>query len=127
MFKDNYQKIIDKIKGTPAELVVVSKTRTLEQIRPFYVRGHRKFGENRVPELVEKQASLPDDIEWHLIGHLQTNKVKYIAGFIGLIHSVDSLKLLKEINKQAEKVGRNIPILLQFKICLLYTSDAADE
>ena len=116
MPKDYYQKILDKTKETPAKLVVVSKTRTLEQIRPFYERGHRMFGENRVPELVEKQAALPADIEWHLIGHLQSNKVKYIAGFVSLIHSVDSLKLLKEIDKQAEKIGRKIPVLLQFKI-----------
>ena len=116
MQKDNYQKIIDKIEGTPAKLVVVSKTRTLEQIRPFYDRGHRMFGENRVPELVEKHAALPDDIDWHLIGHLQTNKVKYIADFVGLIHSVDSLRLLEEINKQAKRSDRKIPILLQFKI-----------
>ena len=116
MLKDNYQKILDKIKESPAKLVVVSKTRTLAQIRPFYERGHRMFGENRVPELAKKQAALPEDIEWHLIGHLQSNKVKYIVGFVSLIHSVDSLKLLKEIDKQAQKIGRKIPVLLQFKI-----------
>jgi len=116
MQKDNYQKILDKIEGTAAKLVVVSKTRSLDQIRFFYERGQRMFGENRVPELVEKHDALPDDIEWHLIGHLQTNKVKYIAGFVGLIHSVDSLRLLKEINKQAEKMDRKMAVLLQFKI-----------
>jgi len=116
MNKDHYQKIIDKIEGTTAKLVVVSKTRSLDQIRSFYDRGQRMFGENRVPELVEKQEVLPNDIEWHLIGHLQTNKVKYIAEFIALIHSVDSLRLLKEINKQAEKTGHKIAVLLQFKI-----------
>lgn len=116
MKKDNYQNIIDQIKGTSVKLVVVSKTRSLEQIKPFYERGQRMFGENRVPELVEKQEALPDDIDWHLIGHLQTNKVKHIAGFVALIHSVDSLRLLEEINKQAEKVDRKIAVLLQFKI-----------
>lgn len=116
MHKDNYQKIIDQIEGTAAKLVVVSKTRSLDQIRPFYDQGQRMFGENRVPELVEKHAVLPDDIDWHLIGHLQTNKVKYIADFVGLIHSVDSLRLLEEINKQALKSDRKIPVLLQFKI-----------
>lgn len=116
MQKDNYQKIIDQIKETPAQLVVVSKTRSLDQIKPFYERGQRMFGENRVPELVEKHAALPNDIEWHLIGHLQTNKVKHIAEFVALIHSVDSLRLLKEINKQAEKFDRKIAVLLQFKI-----------
>lgn len=116
MQKENYQHIIDQIKGTPAKLVVVSKTRSLEQIRPFYENGQRMFGENRVSELVEKQAALPKDIEWHLIGHLQSKKVKHIASFVALIHSVDSLRLLEEINKQAEKNDRKIPVLLQFKI-----------
>ncbi len=116
MNKDNYQKVIDKIEGTAAKLVVVSKTRSVDQIQSFYDRGQRMFGENRVPELVEKNDALPKDIEWHLIGHLQTNKVKYIAGFVSLIHSVDSLRLLVEINKQAEKNHRKIAVLLQFKI-----------
>jgi len=116
MQKDNYQNIIDQIKGTSAKLVVVSKTRSLEQIRPFYEQGQRMFGENRVSELVEKQAVLPKDIEWHLIGHLQSKKVKYIAAFVALIHSVDSLRLLEEINKQAKKAERKIAVLLQFKI-----------
>ncbi len=116
MNKDNYQKIIDKIEGTAAKLVVVSKTRSVDQIQPFYDLGQRMFGENRVPELVEKHDALPKDIAWHLIGHLQTNKVKYIAGFVSLIHSVDSLRLLAEINKQAKKNHRKIAVLLQFKI-----------
>ena len=116
MNKDHYQKIIEKIEGTVANLVVVSKTRSVDQIQSFYDRGQRMFGENRVPELVEKHDALPADIEWHLIGHLQTNKVKYIASFVALIHSVDSLRLLEEINKQAEKTGRKIAVLLQFKI-----------
>lgn len=131
MQKDNYLKIINQIQGTPAKLVVVSKTRSLDQIQPFYDQGQRMFGENRVPELVEKHAALPDDIDWHLIGHLQTNKVKHIAGFVSLIHSVDSLRLLREIDKQAEKSTRKIAILLQFKIAQeeskygLKTSDLA--
>ena len=116
MKKDAYQKIMEIIEGTAAKLVVVSKTRSMDQIRSFYDRGQRMFGENRVPELVEKHDALPGDIEWHLIGHLQTNKVKYIAGFVSLIHSVDSLRLLEEINKQAEKNNRKIAVLLQFKI-----------
>ena len=82
----------------------------------MYQQGQKIFGENRVQELVEKQAVLPNDIEWHLIGHLQTNKVKYIASFVSMIHAVDSLKLLEEINKQAKRHDRVIPVLLQFKI-----------
>jgi len=82
----------------------------------MYHKGQRIFGENRVQELVEKQEALPKDIEWHLIGHLQTNKVKYIAPFVQLIHSVESLKLLKEIDKQGRNNNRVIPCLLQFKI-----------
>lgn len=97
-------------------LVAVSKTQSYEKIMELYDRGQRVFGENKVQELVDKQESLPKDIEWHLIGHLQTNKVKYIAPFVGLIHSVDSLKLLAEIDKQANKVGRVIPVLLQVYI-----------
>jgi len=116
MHIDNYQNIIDQIKGTSTKLVVVSKTRSVEQIRPFYEQGQRMFGENRVSELVEKQAVLPKDIEWHLIGHLQSKKVKHIAKFVALIHSVDTLRLLEEINKQAKKADRKIAVLLQFKI-----------
>lgn len=97
-------------------LVAVSKTQPHEKIKELYDRGQRIFGENRVQELVDKHESLPKDIEWHLIGHLQTNKVKYIAPFVGLIHSVDSLKLLAEIDKQAKKNGRIIPVLLQVYI-----------
>lgn len=98
------------------KLVVVSKTQTVPAIMEVYRSGHKSFGENRVQELVEKQKLLTDDIEWHLIGHLQTNKVKHIAPFISLIHSVDSLKLLKEINKEAAKNNRIIDCLLQIYI-----------
>lgn len=97
-------------------LVAVSKTKTPEQILELYHKGQRIFGENRVQELVPKYEELPGDIEWHAIGHLQTNKVKYIAPFIACIHSVDSLKILKEINKQAKKADRTIDCLLQFHI-----------
>ena len=97
-------------------LVAVSKTRPNEEIMKAYDFGQRHFGENRVQELVSKAEALPVDIKWHAVGHLQRNKVKYIAPFIHLIHSVDSLKLLKEINKQALKNQRKIDVLLQFHI-----------
>lgn len=111
-----YHKIIEQCKAENANLIIVSKMRTIEQVMPFYNEGHRAFAENRVQNLLEKQEAMPHDIEWHLIGHLQRNKVKYIAPFIALIHSVDSFKLLKEINKEAKKNDRTIPCLLQFHI-----------
>ncbi len=108
---------IKKEAGSAAvKLVAVSKTKSPEAIMEAYNAGQRIFGENMVQELVEKYDKLPKDIEWHLIGHLQTNKVKYIAPFISMIHSVDSLKLLQEINKQALKNKRTIDCLLQ--ICI---------
>jgi PLP dependent protein len=97
-------------------LIAVSKTKPVEAIREAYDEGQKDFGENKVQEMCDKQPVLPQDIRWHLIGHLQSNKVKYIAPFVSLIHSVDSLKLLKEINKQAEKHQRIIDCLLQFHI-----------
>ncbi|MEY5001723.1 MAG: hypothetical protein RLZZ211_1759 [Bacteroidota bacterium] len=97
-------------------LIAVSKTKPLIDLQAAYAAGQRHFGENKVQEMVEKAAQLPPDIHWHLIGHLQTNKVKYMAGFVHLIHGVDSLKLLQEINKQAQKVGRIQDVLLQFYI-----------
>ncbi len=97
-------------------LVAVSKTKPNEAILEAYQSGQKEFGENKVQELVAKYEALPKDIEWHLIGHLQSNKVKYIAPFVALIHAVDSLKLLKEIDKQAEKNNRVIDCLLQFHI-----------
>jgi len=97
-------------------LVAVSKTRTPEEIMELYDSGHRIFGENRVQELTEKQKSLPDDIEWHMVGHLQSNKVKYIASFIHMIHSIDSLKLLRVVDKEARKNNRIINCLLQVHI-----------
>lgn len=111
-----YHKIIEQCKAENANLIIVSKMRTIVQVMPFYNEGHRAFAENRVQNLLEKQEAMPNDIEWHLIGHLQRNKVKYIAPFIALIHSVDSFKLLKEINKEAKKNDRTIPCLLQFHI-----------
>ena len=97
-------------------LVAISKNKTNEEILELYECGQREFGENKVQELTAKHESLPDDIRWHMVGHLQSNKVKYIAPFIGMIHSVDSLKLLKIINKEAKKNDRIIPCLLQLHI-----------
>ncbi|OON68576.1 YggS family pyridoxal phosphate-dependent enzyme [Hymenobacter sp. CRA2] len=105
-----------ELSGTGARLVAVSKTHPVELIRQAYDAGQRLFGENRVQELTAKQPELPADIEWHLIGHLQTNKVKYIAPFVHTIQSIDSLKLLQEIERQAAKAGRVIQGLLQFHI-----------
>ena len=115
----NIQQNIEQLKSSiPKEvtLVAVSKTKPVSAIEEAYEGGQRIFGENKVQELVEKQEILPKDIQWHLIGHLQTNKVKYIAPFVHLIHAVDSLKLLKEINKQALKNNRVINCLIQIKI-----------
>lgn len=97
-------------------LIAVSKTKPLAVLQAAYQAGQRHFGENKVQEMVQKAQELPSDISWHLIGHLQTNKVKYMAQFVHLIHGVDSLKLLLEINKQAKKAGRKQAILLQFYI-----------
>lgn len=113
--KENYLSIKNQIP-TDVTLVAVSKTKPIEAILELYQLGHRVFGENKVQEMEEKHQNLPKDIQWHLIGHLQTNKVKYIAPFVALIHSVDSLKLLSEINKQALKNNRIIPCLLQVHI-----------
>ena len=110
---------LNKIKKTIPEdvsLVAVSKTKPIQDLKKAYDAGQRVFGENKVQELREKQPQLPDDIEWHMIGHMQSNKVKYIAPYISLIHGVESLKLLEEINKQALKNNRIIKILLQFHI-----------
>jgi len=111
-----YQSIVSKLHEKKVTLVAVSKTKSAAQIIALYNAGQRDFGENYVQELLEKQEQLPKDIRWHFIGHLQSNKVKYIAPFIHLIHSVDSLKLLKEINKQAVNNNRTISCLLQIYI-----------
>ncbi len=97
-------------------LVAVSKTKPVSDIMQAYNAGHRVFGENKIQEMVEKWETMPKDISWHMIGHVQTNKVKYMAPFVDLIHAVDSYKLLKEINKQAIKYERTINCLLQIKI-----------
>lgn len=110
----NIQEIEEEIGNT--QLVIVSKYRSLEELEKVYSCGHRHFGENRVQELVDKYKTLPKDINWHVIGHLQTNKVKYIAPFVHLIHSVDSLKLLKAIDKEAVKSDRVIDFLFQMHI-----------
>lgn len=112
----NISAIKEELKNTGVRLIAVSKTKPIECITPAYKAGQRIFGENMVQELAEKYEKLPKDIEWHLIGHLQTNKVKYIAPFIKMIHSVDSLKLIQEINKQAIKHERVIDCLLQIYI-----------
>lgn len=105
-----------QLNDSSARLIVVTKTRSIEELKETYAAGAIEFGENRVQEMVEKQAVLPNDILWHQIGHLQTNKVKYIAPFVHLIHSVDSLNLLQEINKQGAKNNRVINCLLQIFI-----------
>ncbi|KRP12057.1 MAG: alanine racemase [Sphingobacteriales bacterium BACL12 MAG-120813-bin55] len=113
---DNYLSISRSLREVGVTLVAVSKTRTVEEISKMYAAGQRDFGENKVQELTDKAAQLPDDIRWHLIGHLQKNKVKYIADFVHLIHSVDSLALLEEINKRGAAANRVIPCLLQIFI-----------
>lgn len=113
--KQKYQEIINRL-NYKATLVAVSKTKPVEDIQTLYDLGQRDFGENYVQELTEKQEKLPKDINWHFIGHLQSNKVKYIAPFVHLIHGVDSEKLLKEINKQGAKNNRVINCLLQVHI-----------
>lgn len=111
-----YKKLKEELDRKNATLVAVSKIKPVSDIQKLYDLGQRDFGENYVQELVEKQPQLPADMRWHFIGHLQSNKVKYIAPFVHLIHGVDSHKLLKEINKQAAKLNRVIPVLLQVYI-----------
>ncbi len=111
-----YQAISDYCIEHEVTLVAVSKTKPESAITELYDRGQRHFGENRVQELVKKQENLPKDIKWHMIGHLQTNKVKYIAPFVHLIHAVDSITLLDRINRYAIQNNRKISVLLQLKI-----------
>ena len=115
MIKENLQRILTELPKD-VTLVAVSKTKPNEAILEAYASGQRIFGENKVQEMAQKSEELPKDIQWHLIGHLQRNKVKYIAPFVALIHGVDSFKLLKEINKEGEKNNRVIDVLLQFHI-----------
>lgn len=111
----NYKKILNSIPSK-VTLVAVSKTKPASAILEAYQKGHRHFGENKVQEMVGKHEALPKDIKWHMIGHIQRNKIKYMASFVHLIHGVDSFKTLKEINKQAIKYNRIINCLLQIKI-----------
>lgn len=113
---ETYKEIAQFTAQKGVTLVAVSKTKPIEAIQQMYDQGQRVFGENRVQELEEKYLALPKDIQWHLIGHLQKNKVKYIAPFVSMIHSVDSLELLEIINKEAAKSDRIISVLLQFYI-----------
>ncbi|WP_416437804.1 YggS family pyridoxal phosphate-dependent enzyme [Phnomibacter sp. MR] len=122
-----YQTLMKELQPKGVQLVAVSKTKPAEDIRALYALGQRDFGENYVQELVDKQPQLPSDIRWHFIGHLQSNKVKYIAPFVHLIHGVDSLKLLKEIDKQAAKNSRVIDVLLQMHVAQEETKFGLDE
>jgi pyridoxal phosphate enzyme (YggS family) len=122
-----YQSIKQELDAKQVTLVAVSKIKPVEDILKLYELGQRDFGENYVQELVDKQAALPKDIRWHFIGHLQSNKVKYIAPFVHLIHGVDSFKLLKEINKEAAKNNRVIDVLLQVHIAQEETKFGLDE
>lgn len=115
MIATNIQKINQEI-GLNTRLIAVSKTKPVEAILEAYQAGQRIFGENKVQEMVDKYQHLPKDIQWHMIGHLQSNKVKYMASFVSLIHGVDSLKLLEVINKEGAKNNRKIPCLLQIYI-----------
>lgn len=120
-------KIQNELAPYSSKLIVVTKTRSIDELKAVHAAGILDFGENRVQEMVDKQAQLSSEIRWHQIGHLQTNKVKYIAPFIHLIHSVDSMNLLKEINKQAEKNNRTIPCLLQMYIAQEESKFGLDE
>ncbi len=124
--KDNLNTIKESIPSH-VQLVAVSKTKPIADIEEAYAAGQRVFGENKIQEMTEKQAVLPKDIEWHMIGHIQRNKVKYMAQYVALIHGVDSLKLLREINKQAKKHNRVIPCLLQIHIAEEDTKFGFDE
>ena len=122
-----YKAIKEELEAKNVTLVAVSKIQPVEAILKLYESGQRDFGENYVQELVDKQAQLPKDIRWHFIGHLQSNKVKYIAPFVHLIHGVDSFKLLKEINKEAAKNNRVIDVLLQVHIAQEETKFGLNE
>jgi PLP dependent protein len=125
--KENFRKLLDKLSENNVTLVAVSKIQPLQKILQLYELGQRDFGENYVQELVDKHENLPKNIRWHFIGHLQTNKVKYLAPFVHLIHGVDSFKLLKEINKQAEKNNKIIDVLLQIHIATEDTKFGLNE
>ena len=122
-----FTKLLTQLGERGVTLVAVSKTHPPERILEVYRQGQRIFGENRPQEMLQKRAALPADIEWHLIGHLQTNKVKMVAPFVAMIHSVDSLKLLQEIDRQAARNNRVIDCLLQFHIAREETKFGLDE
>ena len=122
-----YHRISEELASKKVTLVAVSKTKPVEDIQALYDLGQRDFGENYVQELVDKQSQMPADIRWHFIGHLQSNKVKYIAPFVHLIHSIDNLKLLHEINKQATKCDRIIDCLAQIHIATEETKFGMNE
>ena len=125
--KDEYKKLKEDLQAQNVTLIAVSKIQPVAVIKTLYDLGQKDFGENYVQEIIEKYNALPKDILWHFIGHLQTNKVKYIAPFISLIHGVDSVKLLKEINKQGEKNNRVINCLLQIHIAQEETKFGLNE
>lgn len=124
---DQIKTIEDELSRLNVTLIAVSKTKSNEEILEAYHAGQRAFGENVVQELVRKQETLPKDIEWHLIGHLQSNKVKYVVPFVAMIHSADSLKLLKEIDKQAKKYNREVDCLLQIHVAAEETKFGLDH
>ncbi|MCM4172950.1 YggS family pyridoxal phosphate-dependent enzyme [Arenibacter sp. TNZ] len=124
--KENLKKIKESLP-VHVKLVAVSKTKPIEDIMEAYKAGQRVFGENKIQEMTQKWEVLPKDIQWHMIGHLQRNKVKYMAEYVSLIHGVDTLKLLKEINKHAKNCDRTIPCLLQIDIAEEETKFGFDE
>lgn len=115
MIEENYRKVAASV-GSGVRLVAVSKYKTVEEIKTVYDLGQRIFGENKAQEMRAKHEALPEDIEWHFIGHLQSNKIKYIINYVSLIHSIDSLELLAEVDRLAAKAERVVPCLLQFHI-----------
>ena len=125
--KQSFTDVTKELREKECQLIAVSKTKPISDILELYNLGQKDFGENYVQELAEKQSQLPADIHWHFIGHLQSNKVKFIAPFVYLIHGVDSFKLLKEINKQAQKVNRVIDCLLHVHIAQEETKFGFDE
>ncbi len=126
LLADRYERVKAAIPEH-VKLIAVSKTRTVEEISALYDLGHRAFGENYPQELRDKQAVLPADIEWHFIGHLQTNKVKYIAPFVHLVHAVDGARLLDELEKRASGAGRSLGVLVQVHIAQEETKHGLDE
>ena len=125
--KNNIETLRSALSGKRCELIAVSKTQPTDRIMEAYQAGQRLFGENKVKEMENKWQELPKDIQWHMIGHLQTNKVKYLAPFVSLIHSVDSQKLIEEINKQGNKNNRVIACLLQVHIAQEESKFGLDE